>query len=99
MNRLELGKYWLEQLCRVMPDASSRMVTRMAWHLASLAIQDYEELMNLPEASLAQSRVGSQRFLELRAQYARRLSSPNRSSSSGPASGVALGFSATRMRS
>lgn len=73
MSRLELGKYWHEQLCRALPDASIRMVTRMAWLLAGLAVQDYEELMKLPDACLAQSRTGSQRFLELRAQYARRL--------------------------
>jgi hypothetical protein len=69
MNRLELGKYWLARLCRVLPQASTRMITRMAWHLAALSVQTDEELLTVPNAALAQFAGGSRHFLELREQY------------------------------
>lgn len=69
MNRLELGKHWLGLLCRVLPHASTRMTTRMAWHLAALSVQTDEELSRLPDAALAQFAGGSRHFLGLREQY------------------------------
>jgi hypothetical protein len=78
MNRLELGKYWHEQLCSVIPNASIRLVTRMAWRLASLSVENDEDLIKLPDPVLARFRGGSERFLELRAQYVRCLSSSTR---------------------
>ena len=69
MNRLELGKHWLGRLCRVLPHASTRMTTRMAWHLAALSVQTDEELSKLPDAALAQFAGGSRHFLGLREQY------------------------------
>ena len=50
MNRLELGRYWVERLCTAMPDAPQRVCIRMGWHLAALAIHDDHDLFGLPDA-------------------------------------------------
>jgi hypothetical protein len=77
MNKLECGKHWLATLSRVMPDASVRMVTRMAWHLAALSVKTDDELSKVPDAALAQFHSGHHHFLDLRAQYLRRQSLPS----------------------
>jgi len=79
VNRLELGKYWAARLCRVVPGASVRLTTRMAWHLAALSVHTDDELSKLPEAALAQFAGGSRHFLGLREQYLRCMSLPTSS--------------------
>jgi hypothetical protein len=73
MSRLELGKYWLARLCRIMPHASTRMVTRMAWHLAALSVRTDDDLSRLAAASLVQGAGGSRHFIPLRDQYLQQL--------------------------
>lgn len=73
MNRLELGKYWLAKLFTTLPDASNRMVTRMAWHLAALSVTSDEELSKTPDVALSEFHGGTKPFLGLRAEYLRRL--------------------------
>ena len=79
MNRLELGKFWTARLCRVLPNASVRIATRMAWHLAALSVHRDDDLAALPDAALAQFSGGSRHFLELRDQYLRHRSMPAQS--------------------
>jgi hypothetical protein len=76
MTRLEVGQYWLPKLRRTMPDASTRMTIRMAWHLAGLDIQTEEDLANLQEAALVMFRGGHRHFAELRSTYLRRIHNP-----------------------
>jgi hypothetical protein len=51
-----------------MPDASVRIVTRFAWHLAALSITSDDDLAKLPAADLSQVG-GSPHFIELRRKY------------------------------
>lgn len=74
MNKLDLGKFWLMRLARSLPNASSRMRTRMAWHLAALSVRDDEALADLPEVALCRFAGGSPKFGELRMLYFRALS-------------------------
>jgi hypothetical protein len=74
MARLKLGQYWLAKFRELMPDASTRMTTRMAWHLAALDIRTEEELARLPEVALARFRGGHRHFAELRSIYLKRIS-------------------------
>lgn len=74
MNRLELGKLWLSRLGHVIPETSSRMRTRMAWHLTALSVLDDDDLTKLPDSALSHFAGGSRHFLDLRTQYLRRLS-------------------------
>lgn len=69
MSRLELGKQWLGRFCRILPNASTRMTTRMAWHLAALSIQTDEDLSKLPDAALVHFAGGSRHFLGMRDEY------------------------------
>lgn len=85
MDRLELGKHWLGILDRALPHASTRMTTRMAWHLAALSIRTDEELMKVPDAALVQFAGGSRHFLALRAQYLQTKSVPMQSIVNPPA--------------
>lgn len=73
MNRLELGKYWLERFCLVMPAASVRMRTRMAWHLAALKVLDDDGLARVPDTALSKISGGSPHFLGLRELYLHQL--------------------------
>ena len=74
MTTLELGHHWLSKLSRVLPHSSMRIRTRMAWHLAALAIRTDEQLAALSEAQLAKSVGKSERLAEMRRHYLRALS-------------------------
>lgn len=76
MDRLDIGKLWLGRFNRHIPDASTRMTTRMAWHLAALSIETDSELAALPTAALSQFHGGTKHFIELRSLYLNRISAP-----------------------
>jgi hypothetical protein len=42
MDQLQLGKFWLARLDAALPHSSSRIRTRLAWHLAGMSIETDE---------------------------------------------------------
>ena len=78
MNTVELGQYWLRQLTVVLPQSSTRIRTRLAWHLARLNIRSDEKFAALKDAALTSSSGKTEQFLKIRAQYMRSLTDPVR---------------------
>ena len=69
MDRLVLGKAWIERFNKEIPYTSIRMRTRMAWHLAALSISTDDELGELSDVALCRFKGGSPHFQNLRSLY------------------------------
>jgi hypothetical protein len=74
MNQLELGKHWISKLGRVLPSSSTRIRTRLAWHLAALSVRSDEELAAITDFALAKSVGKSEQLIEMRRHYLHTLS-------------------------
>lgn len=76
MNTVELGQYWLRQLTTVLPQSSTRIRTRLAWHLARLNIRSDDGFAALTETALASASGRTEQFVRIRAQYMVNLKHP-----------------------
>ena len=73
MNTFELGKYWLSRFGEVLPQSSTRVRIRLAWHLAHLNVRSDHQLEMLSDAVFATSPGKPEKLVEIRRQYLRKM--------------------------
>lgn len=71
MDQLQLGKFWLARLDAALPHSSSRIRTRLAWHLAGMSIETDEGLAALSGSSFVSNSGPALLMTDMTSEYLR----------------------------